>query len=924
MIFAAAAFTKPRSASFKISPLGLRAFVNEKGSLPLKPSLAGRAAWALAVFFVVLPFAARAAAGGGEILRATLGNGLRVVIVRNTLAPVVSTELNYLVGSNEAPAGFPGMAHAQEHMMFRGSPGLSQAQLAEISAGIGGNFDADTQQSVTQYFFTVPSQDLELALHLEAVRMRGALDEQADWERERPAIEQEVAQDLSNPQYLMYTDLLGALFEGTPYAHDALGTRDSFQRTTGAMLKRFHQAWYAPNNAVLVVVGDLDPRATLAQIRRLFGAIPAAKLPPRPAIRLQPVAAQTLRRDTDLPYGLAEIAFRMPGYRSPDFAAADLLADALGSARGRLYDLVLQGKALKTDFSLDFLPGSGLAIASAAFPRGADADALLAQMRAALAGVAAQGVPADLVAAAKRGERAQAEFAKNSIPGLAQAWSQALAIEGRGSPEDDVRAFERVTPGQVDQAARRFLDFDHAVQVVLTPHVSGKAVPARRFGGKESFAPAKVEQVALPEWAKAALARVVPPRWTLDPVSTTLPNGIRLIVQPESISDTVSVYGHIRGRASLEVPHGEEGVDGVLAQLFSYGSTSLDQAHFQQALDDIGASESAGRDFELDVLAEHFERGVELLAQNELQPALPPKAFAIVRGQAAAALVGELQSPGFLTRQAARTALFPPHDPELRHPTPQSVGALSLEQLRAYYRRAFRPDLTTIVVIGKVTPERAREVIEKNFGAWRSNGPKPSVDLPQVPPSRASVAAVPDDSRVQDEVVLAETLGLTRFDPDYYALELGNRVLDGGFFASRLYRDLRKNAGLVYYVGSNFEIGRSRALYIARYACDPANVSAARAIIRRDLRAMQTGPVSERELRQAKSLALNAIPLSQSSVDAVAGGLLARASLGLELDEPPRAAQLPAILPPEPARAAYARWVTVPQPGPITQGPAPR
>ncbi|MGH8736559.1 MAG: M16 family metallopeptidase, partial [Burkholderiales bacterium] len=250
------------------------------------------------MLLLVLPLGARAGAGG-QVLRATLGNGLRVVIVRNTLAPVVTTEINYLVGSNEAPAGFPGMAHAQEHMMFRGSPGLSQAQLAEISAGIGGDFDADTQQTVTQYFFTVPAQDLDVALHLEAIRMRGVLDEQSDWERERPAIEQEVAQDLSNPQYLMATDLLAAAFKGTPYAHDALGTHDSFERTTGAMLKKFHRDWYAPNNAVLVVVGDLDPAVTLTRVARLFDALPRKPLPPRPEIRLQPVAAQTLRRDTD-------------------------------------------------------------------------------------------------------------------------------------------------------------------------------------------------------------------------------------------------------------------------------------------------------------------------------------------------------------------------------------------------------------------------------------------------------------------------------------------------------------------------------------------------------------------------------------------------------------------------------------------------
>ena len=859
-----------------------------------------------------------------EVTRATLDNGMRVVIVRNTLAPLVTTEMNYLVGSNAAPDGFPGMAHAQEHMMFRGSPGLSQAQLATISAGIGGDFDADTQRTVTQYFFTVPAHDLEVALHVEATRMRGVLDGQNDWESERPAIEQEVAQDLSEPQYLLYTSLLGAAFKGTPYEHDALGTHASFERTTGEMLKRFHDTWYVPNNAILVIVGDVDPAATLAKVKQLFGAIPKRTLPARPAIRFQPVEAQTLRRDTDLPYGLAVIAFRMPGFSSPDFAATEVLADALSSQRGALYDLVLEGKALQTDFSLDLLPEAGLGYATAVFPRGADGDAMLERLRKILAGIAAHGVPADLVEAAKRDERTQLELGKNSIPGLAQAWSQALAVEGRDAPEDDVAAIERVTPADVERVARRELDFEHAISAVLLPHVSGKAVAAHPARGKESFTPANVTEVPLPEWARAAVERVAVPRWTLHPSDMRLSNGMRLIVQPESISDTVSVYGHVRGRPEVAVPKGQAGLDQVLAQLFPYGTTTLDQAQFQKALDDIGASESAGRDFALQVLADHFERGVELLAQNELEPALPEKAFDIVRGQSAAALPGVLESPGFLTGQALKAALFPPHDPELRHATPRSLKGLTLAKVRRYYERTFRPDVTTIVVIGNVTPQRARAVVEKYFGGWKARGPKPPLELPRVPASRASVMAVPDASRVQDEVTLSETLGLDRYHPDYYALQLGNRVLGGGFFASRLYRDLRQTTGLVYYVGSDFEFGRTRAIYLARYACDPANVSRARAIIERDLRAMQTDPVSARELRQAKSLALNAIPLSQASLGAVARGFLERARLGLPLDEPRTAARRYASLSAVQIRAAYAKWLRVDDLAQVTQGPAPR
>nr|MDA8423351.1 pitrilysin family protein [Nitrospiraceae bacterium] len=206
-------------------------------------------------------------AANGDVVRATLANGLRVVIVKNTLAPVVTTEVNYLVGSNEAPEGFPGMAHAQEHMMFRGSPGLSAAQLSHIMALMGGDFNADTQQTVTQYFLTVPADDLDVALHIEADRMRGVLDTQELWEQERGAIEQEVAQDLSNPEYVFSSRLLAELFSGTPYAHDALGTRPSFDKTTGAMLKQFYDTWYAPNNAILIVSGNVDPRKTLALVK---------------------------------------------------------------------------------------------------------------------------------------------------------------------------------------------------------------------------------------------------------------------------------------------------------------------------------------------------------------------------------------------------------------------------------------------------------------------------------------------------------------------------------------------------------------------------------------------------------------------------------------------------------------------------------
>jgi zinc protease len=616
---------------------------------------------------IALPsVAAEKKADDQTVLRATLKNGLRVVIVKNSLAPVVTTEINYLVGSDEAPDGFPGTAHALEHMMFRGSPELSASQLADITAAMGGDFNADTQQMVTQYFFTVPSEDLDVALHIEAIRMKGLLSTDSLWYKERGAIEQEVAQDMSNPQYVFFTKLLDAMFHGTPYAHDALGTRPSFDSTSGEMLQQFHAKWYVPNNAVLVIVGDVDPQKALDEVKSLFEDISSRNLPEKPTFDFTQVKLDTLRMTTDLPYGLAVIAYRFPGTDSPDYAAAQVLSDVLSNQRGKLYSLVPEGKALFAGFEYYALPKSGIGFALAAFPKGYDTQNLLKDMGDVMSQELKNGVSPDFVDASKRHEISDAEFQKNSISGLASAWSDAVAIEGRQSPDDDLDAMKKVTVDDVNRIARTFIDPNHALVTVLSPESSGKPMSSHGFGGAESFAPKETKGVELPSWAENAVGRLSIPHSTTNPIVSILPNGIKLIVQPETTSNTVTVIGGIKSNPELQQPEGKDGTSGILNQLFEYGSTTLDRVALQKALDDIGADESAGSSFSLRVLSNNFEKGVQILADNELNPALPENAFRIIQRQTAATVAGQLESPSYLTTRAINMALLPKDDPALR------------------------------------------------------------------------------------------------------------------------------------------------------------------------------------------------------------------------------------------------------------------
>ena len=853
-----------------------------------------------------------------DVSRATLDNGLRVVIVRSTLAPVVTTAVNYLVGSNESPQDYPGTAHALEHMMFRGSPDLSADQLATIASAMGGEFNAETQQSLTRYFFTVPKQDMDVALHIESIRMRDLLSTDALWEHERGAIEQEVAGDVSDPEEVFYGQLLSAMFRGTPYEHDALGTRPSFDATTAATLKQFHNTWYAPNNAILVIAGDVDPVATLATVKDLFGAIPAKTLPARPKVVFAPVTPKTLHLTTDLPYGVAAAAFRWPGANSPDFAAAQILADVLGARRGGLHGLVSRGQALSASFSFDSFPEASLAYARAAFPAGGNGAALLQQVQEILKGIADNGVPADLVDAARRHEVADAEFQKNSISDLAMLWSDALALEGRQSPSDDIAAIQKVSVEDVKCVARRLLNQNESISAILTPQASGQPVSRSSFAKPESFAAAAVEQVSIPDWAQK-LNQLSIPVSNVRPQVTILPNGLKLIVQPETVSGTVSVFGSIRYESDPK--KGKEGVDDLLDELLSHGTASLDRDAFQKAIDDIGARESAGTEFSLEVLTENFDRGVALLAENQLHPALPAGEFKIVQRQLADRMAGELQSPSYLTEHALESALLPKNDPDLRTPTPRSIAKLSLADVRKYYNSVFQPCRTTIVVVGNITPERARAVIERYFGPWKSHGPTAGTRPFPVRNNQSSSMDVQNASREQTEVTLAETLPVSRSHPDYYTLNLGSQVLGGAFYASRLSRDLRENSGLVYDLSSTLEADHMGSFYVLSYGCDPRNVSKVRAIVERDLKEMQTSAVSEETLKQAKLQLLQQIPLSESSVRSIADDLIDRATNGLPLDEPVVAARTYARLTPQQVQAAFAKWIRPKDFVQVTDGP---
>ncbi|BDE05229.1 peptidase M16 [Vulcanimicrobium alpinum] len=877
---------------------------------------------ALAAALAAAPFAPVRAqspqpAAQVDVTRATLPNGMEVVVLRDTLAPVVATWMNYRVGADDEP--ITGLAHAQEHMLFRGSKTLTASQFADTTAITGGNFNADTQNEITQYFFEMPSQYLNIALNLERSRATGALDDQKLWDQERGAITQEVTGDNSSATYRLYAKTVEHMFAGTPYADVGLGTVASFKQIQAPDLKAFYAKWYHPNNAIYVIAGNVDPQATIAKVRALYADVPSAPLPPRKPVRLAAPTALTLRDNSSDPITVAFVAYRVPGYTSPDYFASEILNDVLNSQRGALFELQASGKALGTFAQSQTYPEAGLSLVGSAVPVATSGDTAVTDIKNVIENYKKNGLPADLVEVAKQREVAQAQFALNSISNLASTWSQTLAIEHR-TPDEDLAGLQKVTLDDVNRVLRTWYDNTTATVAIATPKEAAGSAFGAKVGEDNTVIP--TEHTALPAFARNVLKQLRVPEQTIAPVQQTLPNGLKLVVVPTKLTPTVTLRGVVAGNPGVQEPPGKDGLSGIVDGLFAYGTATYDRIAFQTELDKIAATESAGRSFSLDVLSSAFDRGVALLADNELHPAFPADAFAIVKQQTAGSLAGQLKSPDYKAQRALVNALYPAGDPSRRAATPQTVGAVALDDVKSYYAAAFRPDLTTIVVVGDVTPEHARAAVDGAFGAWKATGPTPDLYPKAVPANKPARAVIPATGRIQADVRLGETIALGYNDPDYPLLDLANTVLTGGFYASLLFHDLRELHGYVYTVGSTFNAGRNRSTFFVNYGCDPQNIDRAARLVVDDLRSLQSKPIDAGRLIKAKALVLGQLPVSQESTGQLASGILEYVSTGRSPDQDRIEARAQLAASAAAVRAALKRWIRPDGFVRVVQGPA--
>jgi zinc protease len=622
----------------------------------------------------------------------TLANGLRVVVIEDHAAPVAQIQIWYRFGALDETPGKTGLAHALEHMMFRGTHDISSAGIDDMSARLGADVNAETENEMTHFYFVVPADRVDTIVHFEADRMRGLALDPAAWNLERGAVLEEYAEKHGNPVTSFIYEVNQRVYPGSRLGGTSLGVKADIERATVADLRRYYDEWYHPNNATLVVAGDVHASDVFAEAERWFGAIPSVKLPARRQYVLAPASGATWTDRADYPYTMVDEAYAAPGDAKPyendqvrNDVALNALFDDRGPFRAALVDSGLtlgvepepleDRRASVVHVLLLVAPGHTAAEVRAVYER---------TMTAALK----SGLEPELFDAAKRSALASMTYARDSIVGIGTAIGANMVFPGDTPPSQFYALYGAITRDQATAVARRVYA-KASVVAVLQPTTADPAKFRAAAGVTSSVtddfaARTSTGPLVQPDWMRVALGKPLSLHSTVDPVTMTLPNGLRLYVQRVATNPTVFIDGVIRRSPAFDPP-GKEGLGELTSALMDFGSAKYDYTAQRKVMDDRTAQISFGTTFAAHGRAADFATLLAVLSDDVRHPLFPADKFQLVRSQLSGFTGRRALQAGFEAQQVFNAALYPPGDPALR------VATAGLAERDHARRRALLP-----------------------------------------------------------------------------------------------------------------------------------------------------------------------------------------------------------------------------------------
>ncbi|HYK35969.1 pitrilysin family protein [Alloacidobacterium sp.] len=835
----------------------------------------------------------------------TMPNGLQVMLTEDHRLPIVGVDLWYHVGPVKERAGRTGFAHLFEHMMFEGSKHVGEkAHFKYLEAAGASDINGTTDFDRTNYFETLPSNQLELALWLESDRMGFLLDtlDRTKLTNQRDVVRNERRQSVENQPYgLVDEALVHELFpKDHPYHADVIGSHADVEAARLEDVRQFFKQYYAPNNGTIAIAGDIDKAKTKALLEKYFGPIPKGPDVPKVDVSTPDITSEkrvTVTDTVQLPK--VEFGWLTPPAFAPGDAEADAAAYVLGGGKSsHLYRKLVyeqqiaqsttcynQSEALRSWTTCELMARPGVT-----------AEQLEK---------AANGVIDEFLQSGPTQEeidRARNTTESRKIRGLQR-------VGGFGGVADTLNYYNQYTgdPGYLPKDIARYNALTVAgvqkfAQASLTQsqRVTVYGIPGKKVVDDVPRSPADTDaNVRIqPEysakfdqsqaWRKTPPQAGPQPKLSLpEPVTFTLANGLKVYLVESHSLPVVSASLVALGGSEGDSPK-EPGVAGFTAAMLTEGTAKRTAPQIADDTDQIGASltKGAGNDnafVRISALSNVSDQALDLLSDVSLHPAFSDAEIERIRRQRLTSLVQMKDQPVQVAFQVAARAIYGADNPYgyLSIGTENAIKATTREDLVNFWRERYTPANSALVFAGDLTEKQARDLAEKYFGSWSSKGTASQPPAAPAPPTRRVILV--NMPGAPQTAIFAAGIGVPRSNLDFAPLNVDNTML-GGLFSSRINMNLREQHGYTYGAFSRFQFWRGSGPFFAGASVRADVTGPAVQQLFYELDRIRTNPLTPEELKMSKDYLMRSLPGDFETVEETTGRMSEIFTYQLPLD----------------------------------------
>ena len=825
-----------------------------------------------------------------------LANGLTVLVHEDHKAPVVALATWYNAGSKDEVAGKTGFAHLFEHLMFNGSENLPEDYFKYLQQIGATDYNGTTDNDRTNFFETVPTGALERALFMESDRMGhllGAVSQKV-LDNQRSVVQNEKRQGDNQPGGLVYEQVVANLFpEGHPYHHTVIGSMADLDRASLVDVASWFRTRYGPNNAVLVLAGDIDPATARPLVEKYFGSIPRGPVnnPAQAAVPTLPAPRSLVLKDRVATTTVSRY-WAVPGLLDPDLVALSVGGSALGGLASSRFDKILvKDEQLAVSASAGMYPMQrvGIFFVQASVKPGVDPARVEARMDQLVAQMIAEGPTPDEV------ERAALSTVGSRIRELEQVGDfsgKAVTLaEGQTLAHDsnfyarNLAQYASITPARIQDAMRRWL---------TRPPLSIRLEPGDRPVYPETKAVKATETKATTTAAPRGPARSLPSADRFAPldfpeiVHTRLSNGIPIDYAQRGAVPITQMALSFDAGTSADSPTAR-GLQALSLGMLDEGTETLSSQAFAEARERLGAEIGSGASLDrstvsLSALSANLAPSVALLSDVVRRPAYAPAELERVRAQALTGIEEQKKDPQGIASRALPALLYGPNHPYASLPggDEATVRGVTRDQLLALRDRWFRPDNLKIYLVSDRPLAEVQPLLEAQFGTWAApavaKGIK-SFDGVTAATGPSRIVLIDRPGSPQSYIAAAE---VTPLDPrsDVIAVASANDVL-GGNFLSRLNMDLREEKGWSYGVSGSLSLNQHAVPYTIVAPVQADKTGAAIAELRQQIGAfLTTNGVTKEELDRTVAKSVNQLPGQFESAESVLGAMMRNDLLG--------------------------------------------